>query len=51
MNHFHPHAIESTPETKGNVIILAGLYDALTNTILSPSQKSIGLFAQVRSGN
>ena len=34
MSHFHQHATEQTPETKGNVIHWAGPYDALTNYIL-----------------
>ena len=51
MSHFHQHATEQTPETKGNVIHWAGPYDALTNYILRPSQKSIGFLAQVKSGD
>ena len=51
MSHFHQHAIDQTPETKGNVLHWAGPYDAMTNLILQPSQKSIGLLAEVRAGD
>ena len=51
MNHFHSHATDQIPETKGNVIHWAGPYDALTNYILRPSQKSIGALAQVKAGD
>jgi ubiquinone/menaquinone biosynthesis C-methylase UbiE len=51
MSHFHPHASEPIPETQGNVIHWAGPYDALTNQILKPSQKSIGLLAQIKAGD
>ena len=51
MSHFHQHASDLTPETKGNVILWAGPYDALTNYILRPSQKSIGALAQVKAGD
>ncbi len=53
MSHFH-HARtndEQTPETQGNVIHWAGPYDALTDWILRPSQKSIGVIAQVKAGD
>jgi len=51
MSHFHEHASEQTPETRGNVIHWAGPYDALTNHILQPSQKSIGRLAQIKAGD
>ena len=51
MFHSHEHAGEQTPETQGNVIHWAGWYDALTNYILRPSQKSIGALAQVKAGD
>jgi len=51
MSHFHQHAIEQTPETKGNVLHWAGPYDVLTNQILKPSLKSIGLLAQIKAGD
>jgi ubiquinone/menaquinone biosynthesis C-methylase UbiE len=51
MSHFHQHTGEQTPETKGNVIHWAGPYDALTNYILRPSQKSIGALAQIKAGD
>ena len=48
MSHFHQHTNEQTPETKGNVIHWAGPYDTLTNHLLQPSQKSIGVLAQIK---
>jgi ubiquinone/menaquinone biosynthesis C-methylase UbiE len=48
MSHFHQPASNQTPETKGNVIHWAGPYDALTNHLLQPSQKSIGVLAQIK---
>ena len=51
MSHFHEHASEQTPETRGKVIHWAGPYDALTNHILQPSQKSIGRLAQIKAGD
>jgi len=51
MSHFHQHAGEQTPETKGLVIHWAGPYDAITNLLLHPSQKSIGLLAQIKAGD
>jgi len=51
MFHSHQHAAEQTPETRGNVIHWAGPYDALTNVLLQPSQKSIGRLAQVKAGD
>jgi ubiquinone/menaquinone biosynthesis C-methylase UbiE len=51
MFHSHQHAGERTPETKGLVIHWAGPYDAITNILLQPSQKSIGLLAQVKAGD
>ena len=49
MFHSHQHTTEQTPETNGMVIHWAGPYDALTNLILKPSQKSIGDLAQIKS--
>jgi len=51
MIHSHEYAGEQTPETQGNVIHWAGWYDAITNLILRPSQKSIGALAQVKAGD
>jgi ubiquinone/menaquinone biosynthesis C-methylase UbiE len=51
MSHFHHQPEDQTPETNGIVIHWAGPYDALTNLILQPSQKSIGALAQVKSGD
>ncbi len=51
MFNFHQHANEQIPETKGNVIHWAGPYDTLTNHLLQPSQKSIGLLSQVKVGD
>ena len=51
MSHFHQHSSEQTPETKGNVIHWAGPYDALTNYLLQPSQKSIGVLSQIKAGD
>ena len=51
MSHFHSHAGEQTPETRGLVIHWAGPYDAITNHILQPSQKSIGRLAQIKAGD
>jgi len=51
MSHFHQHSSEQTPETKGIVIHWARPYDAITNHILQPSQKSIGLLAQIKAGD
>src|SRR5271157_2713352 len=51
MSHFHQHSNEQTLETKGNVIHWAGPYDAVTNYLLQPSQKSIGLLSQVKAGD
>ena len=51
MSHFHQHINKQTPETKGNVIHWAGPYDALTNHLLQPSQKSIGVLSQVKAGD
>ena len=53
MSHFHQHAqvSEQTPETEGNVIHWASLYDALFNAILKPSQASILALAQIKPGD
>ena len=51
MIHSHEYAGEQTPETQGNVIHWAGWYDAITNLILRPSQKSIGALTQVKAGD
>ncbi len=51
MFHFHQHTNNQTPETKGNVIHWAGPYDTLTNHLLQPSQKSIGVLSQVKAGD
>jgi ubiquinone/menaquinone biosynthesis C-methylase UbiE len=51
MSHFHQHSNEQTPETKGNVIHWAGPYDAVTNHLLQPSQKSIGVLSQIKVGD
>ena len=51
MFHSHQQAIDQTPETKGMVIHWAGPYDALTNLLLQPSQKSIGVLALVKTGD
>ena len=51
MSHFHQHTDEQTPETKGNVIHWAGPYDAMTNHLLQPSQKSIGVLSQIKAGD
>ena len=51
MNAIHGHTSEQTPQTSGNVLHWAGTYDALTTLILHPSQKSIGLLAQVKAGD
>jgi ubiquinone/menaquinone biosynthesis C-methylase UbiE len=51
MSHFHPHATDQTPETKGNVIHWAWPYDFFTNLLLQPSQKSIGLLSQIKAGD
>ena len=51
MSHFHQHSNEQIPETKGNVIHWAGPYDALTNHLLQPSQKSIGVLSQIKAGD
>ena len=51
MSHFHQHSNEQTPETKGNVIHWAGPYDAVTNHLLQPSQKSIGVLSQIKAGD
>ena len=51
MSHFHGHADEHSPETRGIVIHWAGLYDAIFNHILQPSQASIGVLAQVKAGD
>ncbi len=51
MSHFHSHATDQAPETKGNVIHWAGPYDFFTNLLLQPSQKSIGSLAQVKPGD
>ena len=51
MSRFHQHASDQTPETKGLVIHWAGPYDAITNYLLQPSQKSIGRLAQIKAGD
>ena len=51
MSHFHQNTNQQTPETKGNVIHWAGPYDALTNHLLQPSQKSIGVLSQIKAGD
>jgi ubiquinone/menaquinone biosynthesis C-methylase UbiE len=51
MSHFHQHADEQAPETKGIVLHWAGPYDAIFNHILQPSQASIGVLAQVKAGD
>jgi ubiquinone/menaquinone biosynthesis C-methylase UbiE len=51
MSHFHQNAGEQAPETQGIVIHWASPYDAVTNLILRPSQKSIGILAQIKAGD
>jgi ubiquinone/menaquinone biosynthesis C-methylase UbiE len=51
MFHSHQHSSEQIPQTKGIVIHWAGPYDAITNHILRPSQKSIGILAQIKAGD
>jgi len=51
MSHFHQHSNEQTTETKGNVIHWAAPYDAVTNHLLQPSQKSIGVLSQIKAGD
>jgi ubiquinone/menaquinone biosynthesis C-methylase UbiE len=51
MSHFHSQAIDQAPETNGLVLHSAGSYDFFTNLLLQPSQKSIGLLAQIKPGD
>ena len=51
MSHFHHHASDQAPETKGLVLHWAGSYDSMTNLHPAAQPEEHWLLAQVKAGD